>query len=124
MIVLKIINIFLALTFVRFAYWQHNDLDYIIWMLTYGAAFGICVAGAFGKLKPVIPIIGLAVFLPWSAYLYIPLKERGIQIEEWRESFGLLICAAAMANRLAISHFSKEKQDPSDEELRKAATSA
>jgi hypothetical protein len=122
--VLQIINIFLALTFVGFTYWQHNDPDNYLWLLTYAAACAICVAGAFGKLKPVIPIITLAVVLPWSAYLYFSLKEHGVQVEEWRESFGLMICSAAMINLLAMGHISRKKVAPSNDEIRKAAPAA
>jgi hypothetical protein len=114
---MKVINFFLAVVFVLFAFVQVNDPDPVIWILIYGAMAVICVLAMF-SFYPRKFLIGLLVLFVLYGLVFIPgviewlkqdnksalfdeiAKMRHPYIEETREFLGLFICIAVLVLQL------------------------
>lgn len=96
---------FFSLLFLLFAYWQWNDPDPEMWVSIYGFASIMSALAAFGRYP--IPLlltgaiagfIGCLYFFPASVSEWVlqewqqqDLSMKTLDMEEARESFGLLI---------------------------------
>jgi hypothetical protein len=114
---MKVVNFFLAVVFVLFAFVQVNDPDPVIWILIYGAMAVICVLAMF-SFYPRKFLIGLLVLFVLYGLVFIPgviewlkqdnksalfdeiAKMRHPYIEETREFLGLFICIAVLVLQL------------------------
>lgn len=110
---MRILNSFLALMFLVFAFLQVNDPDPILWILIYGAMAATSVMAIF---EYYIPALMYALFFGYVVYLIILFpgamdwfnsqdrsllfddiaKMQYYYIEEAREFLGLLICEAVL----------------------------
>jgi hypothetical protein len=103
---MKIFKIIFGLVFMLFAYYQFNDPDATIWIFIYSAAALACYM-SINNLWPSWVFYALAAGYMVGAVLQWPphyegiffgeVKMRSINIEEARESLGLLICCLVMA---------------------------
>ena len=103
---MKIFKIFFGLIFILFAYFQYNDPDSAIWIITYLIAALACYM-SLRNLWPSWVFYGLAAGYVIGAVLQWPpqfegvfwgeAQMRSLNIELARESLGLIICAITMA---------------------------
>ncbi len=99
----KTIGIILALLFLSFAAMQYNDPDPMIWIAIYAVTTVVVVLGAFGRIPVIIFAMActasvIGAFMMWPA-TYEGLEVGGgdiKNIEEARESLGLLLIAVVM----------------------------
>jgi len=106
---MRILNAFLTLMFLAFAFVQVNDPDPILWILIYGAMAALSVMAIFEYFIPAFMYalaVGYAVYLvilfpglmdwynsPDRSLLFDDIaKMQYYFIEEAREFLGLLIC--------------------------------
>jgi len=106
---MKIVNSFLALMFMVFAFVQVNDPDPILWILIYGVMASISVMAIFEFYIPKLMWVLVAGYSIYAAMLFPGLidwlnsddrsllfddlaKMQFIYIEESREFLGLMIC--------------------------------
>lgn len=101
---------FCSLLFLLFAYWQWNDPDPEVWISIYIFGAVMSAFAAFGKFFVTILIsvaiagvLGSLYFFPASVSEWVlqewqqaDLSMKTIDMEEARESFGLLIFSAVM----------------------------
>ena len=102
------------LLFGLFAYWQFNDPDPEVWVSIYGVAMIFCLFGIRG-IFPKIPLtlvivlclLGAIYFFPGGVGQWISdelaqkdLTMKTQQMEENRETFGLLTIALALSPAL------------------------
>lgn len=87
--------VFVALLFACFAVVQYNDPDPLIWILAYGYAAAVTIPPIFGR-HTLWPALGLALYLGWSFTLIGTVDAHWIEVEEARESLGLLLAALWM----------------------------
>jgi len=102
---MKFFKILFGLIFMLFAYFQFNDPDSAVWIFTYSAAALSCYMSV-NNLWPSWVFYGLAAgYLVAAIFQWPPHFEgiffgetqmRSINIEEARESLGLLICCIVM----------------------------
>lgn len=100
--------------FALFAYWQFNDPDPEVWVSIYGAAIIFCILGTRG-IFPKIPLTVVVVACLFGAIYFYPggigdwiaqeveqhdLTMKTPQMEEARETFGLLIVALVLSPAL------------------------
>ncbi len=117
---MKFLNWFFIVLFVFAAAVQYNDPDPYIWMPLYLYGAFLCYrAIQRKKYKPVLYIIGLAVYLSYAVYLFLDnngvlswAKEHNAEnivqsmkatkpwIEETREFFGLLLLIIALVSNM------------------------
>ncbi|MFT2009634.1 transmembrane 220 family protein [Pontibacter sp. 13R65] len=102
---------FWCLAFLLFAYWQLNDPDAWLWILIYGFAALMCGLAAFGicyrylaATSAMLFIFGFALLYPSSMSEWFnqewaqkDLSMKTDDMEQARESFGLLIAGVIMA---------------------------
>ena len=102
---------FCSLMFLLFAYWQWNDPDPLVWISIYGYAALMSALAAFGRYPvplllagAVAGFIGGLYFFPASVSDWVlqewqqqDLSMKTLDMEEARESFGLLIISVVMA---------------------------
>lgn len=103
---MKTLNIFFALLFTLFAYFQYNDPDPWLWIAIYMAVAIICAFAAFRKYNRWVILIGLGgLIIYWAVLLpsFISwvgdgmptitgsMKAESEYIELVREFLGLLI---------------------------------
>ena len=100
-----------CLLFLLFAYWQLNDPDTEIWVSIYGVAVVLSAMAVVGRFSmPVLfTVIGLCLlgsiyYFPNSVSEWVQqewqqqdLSMKTLDMEEARESFGLLIIAIVMS---------------------------
>ena len=102
---------FCSLLFLLFAYWQWNDPDPVLWMSIYGYAAVLSALAAVGRYP--IPLLltgaiagfmGGLYFFPASVSEWVlqewqqqDLSMKTLDMEEARESFGLLIISGIMS---------------------------
>jgi UDP-N-acetylmuramyl pentapeptide phosphotransferase/UDP-N-acetylglucosamine-1-phosphate transferase len=113
----KFINLLFALVFALFAYWNLNDPDALIWVLSYGATALLFAMAAFGRADRRISgalAIALAVWMLTMVPGMVDWFNSGIpsitaemqatapHIEVVREFLGLLITVLALV-RLTFS---------------------
>ncbi|MFC3880337.1 transmembrane 220 family protein [Algoriphagus namhaensis] len=97
-----------------FAFWQFNDPDPEIWVSVYGVAMIFCLFGIRG-IFPKLPLtiltlaclVGAVYFYPGEigGWISQELEQKDLtmktpQMEEARETFGLLIIAIALSPAL------------------------
>lgn len=95
---------FLAFTFIVFCILQYNDPDPHIWIPIYGFAALISISVAINRISIPVMITAMTLYFIGAIYMW-PATYEGvtldmgykIEIEEARESLGLLICGLAMA---------------------------
>lgn len=100
--------------FALFAYWQFNDPDPEVWVSIYGAAMIFCLLGVRG-IFPKIPLTLVVVLVVLGAFYFFPggvsdwiadewaqkdLTMKTSQMEENRETFGLLTIALVLSPAL------------------------
>lgn len=100
--------------FALFAYWQFNDPDPEVWVSIYGVAMIFCLLGA-RSIFPKIPltlvvlvcVLGAIYFFPGGVEEWISqewaqkdLTMKTQQMEENRETFGLLTIALVLSPAL------------------------
>lgn len=116
---------FFSLLFLLFAYWQWNDPDPEVWISIYGFAAILSALAAFGRYP--IPLlltgaiagfIGGLYFFPASVSEWIlqewqqqDLSMKTLDMEEARESFGLLIISVVMAMGTYVGWRKKRSAD-------------
>lgn len=81
---------FVSLLFMSFAAVQFNDPDGLVWIAAYLFAALVSIPPIFGR-HTFLPGIGLAVYLAWGISLIGFVDTNWLEIEEARESLGLLI---------------------------------
>lgn len=96
--------------FALFAYWQINDPDPEVWVSVYGVAMIFCLLG-FKGIFPKIPLIVVLIVCLMGAVYFYPggigdwvaqelaqkdLTMKTTQMEEARETFGLMIVALVL----------------------------
>lgn len=99
----------LGLMFLIFAVLQYNDPDPEVWIAIYGATAFICFAVFRGWINLIVKGILLVAYIIGAVYLW-PGTFEGItldmgykpEIEEARESLGLIICGLAMVFFLIV----------------------
>lgn len=115
--VFKALNYLVAALFIFAAIVQYNDPDSLIWVLTYGLAATVCILWARDELRKAVPIIIAVVALGWSAFIFpgttgqaafSTFSMQSIEIEEMRESLGLVIMAVWMLLLAFIPQKEKE----------------
>lgn len=98
---------FWTLAFLLFAYWQFNDPDPIIWVSIYAYAAIMSALAAAGRYpvilllsSSVLCLVGGIYFFPASISSWVmqewqqqDLSMKTMEMEEARESFGLLLVA-------------------------------
>ncbi|MCB0712155.1 MAG: transmembrane 220 family protein [Ignavibacteriae bacterium] len=89
---MRFVYITVAIIFTSFAAVQYNDPDAGVWIAAYLFAALVTLPPIFGKHTP-LPAIGLAIYLVWGIALLSAVDVNWIEIEEARESFGLLLAA-------------------------------
>jgi hypothetical protein len=102
------------LLFALFAYWQFNDPDPEVWVSIYVVAMIFCLLGVRG-IFPKIPLTIVVVLALLGAIYFFPggigdwvsqewaqkdLTMKTPQMEENRETFGLLIVALVLSPAL------------------------
>jgi MFS superfamily sulfate permease-like transporter len=102
------------LLFALFAYWQFNDPDPEVWLSIYGVAMIFCLFG-FRGIFPRIPLTLIVILAVLGAIYFFPggvgdwisqevaqkdLTMKTPQMEENRETFGLLIVALVLSPAL------------------------
>lgn len=92
---------FCALLFLSFAAVQYNDPDGAVWIAAYLFAGLVSIPPVFGR-HTFLPGIGLMVYLVWAIALIGSVGANWIEIEEARESLGLLLAAFWMGILLYI----------------------
>lgn len=102
---------FCSLLFLLFAYWQWNDPDPLVWISIYGYAALMSALAAFGRYPVPLLLAGAVAgfmgglyFFPASVSDWVlqewqqqDLSMKTLDMEEARESFGLLIISVVMA---------------------------
>lgn len=102
---------FLALTFIIFSLLQYNDPDPHIWIPVYGIAALISISVGINRINIPVMLIAMIFYFIGAIFMW-PATYEGvtldmgykIEIEEARESLGLLICGLAMAFYLFVSY--------------------
>lgn len=103
--VFEALNYLMALLFIFAAIVQYNDPDSLIWIVVYGLAATICILWAKKEVGKIIPVTLALILLAWSAFIFPDSTEQSvfssfsmqsIEIEEIRESLGLVIVAIWM----------------------------
>ena len=90
---MRYVNLVMLMVFIFFAFLQWNDPDPWLWVPVYGFAAMVTGLALWGK-PTILPLIGTLGYLAGSIYLWPELDEsRWIDVEEARESLGLLICS-------------------------------
>jgi len=119
---MKVINFFLALLFLAFAFVQVNDPDPWLWILIYGNMAVLCVLAMFRMYFKIWIIVSGVLYLIYSAILFPGALEwfrspdkallfddlakmQNLYIEETREFLGLMICLGVL-----ILHFINAKR--------------
>lgn len=100
----KLLAAFFGLAYLSFVVLQYNDPDPALWMAIYGVAALLCFGVVAGKTAPAILWAAAVLYTLGAVYMW-PSKYEGVQIgggdirniEEARESLGLLLCAASFA---------------------------
>lgn len=101
---------FCSLLFLLFAYWQWNDPDPEIWISIYIFSAVMSAFAAFGRFYVTVlfaaaigGFLGGLYFFPasvsdwvWQEWQQADLSMKTLDMEEARESFGLLIVSAVM----------------------------
>lgn len=107
---------FLAFLFIVFAIFQYNDPDPFVWIPIYGIAAFISIGVALNRIVLPVLIVAMVLYLVGAVVMW-PSSYEGltldmgykIEIEEARESLGLLICGLAMAFYSFVAY--KKKKD-------------
>ena len=110
---MKIINFFLVLLFLVFAFVQVNDPDPWLWILIYGNMAVLCVLAMFRMYFKIWIIVSGVLYLIYAAILFPGALEwfqspdksllfddlakmQNLYIEETREFLGLMICLGVL----------------------------
>ena len=103
-----------AVIFLLFAYWQFNDPDPEVWVSAYVVAAIFCLLGT-RSIFPKLPLSLIVLLCLVGAFYFYPgeiggwisqeieqkdLSMKTPQMEEARETFGLLIIAIALSPAL------------------------
>ncbi len=94
----RLINIAAIVTFIAWAYWQHNDPDAILWTVLYLLAAVSCALFLAGRL-PVwaVTVLGSCALLLGLVRAYAVIAEQQYFFdEEGREMMGSLLVALYM----------------------------
>lgn len=126
MLIRKLLGFFFGLVYLSFAVLQYNDPDPAIWMVVYGAAALLCFMVAAGKITPAI-LWSAAIFYVVGAVFVWPERFEGVRIgggdikniEEARESLGLLLCAASFSGLALLAKY-QIRRDLKTQQLQKA----
>ncbi len=119
-----------CLLFILFAYWQWNDPDPWLWIPIYGGAAVLSAFAAAGSFSRPPLSVCIALCLAGFVYLYPSSASEWIQqewqqqdlsmktqnMEEGRESFGLLIIALVLSVALYFgwrSHLHRDRSQKS-----------
>jgi hypothetical protein len=100
---MKILSGGMILLFIASCAVQYNDPDPFTWIAAYGAAgliTGLAMAGRESKL----PWAAGAIYLAWALWNMPKKGGNWFNIEEGRESIGLLICAVWMVVLAALEY--------------------
>ncbi|MFZ6012410.1 MAG: transmembrane 220 family protein [Bacteroidota bacterium] len=117
---MKIVNIVLAVMFLVFAFLQLNDPDPVVWILVYGAMAAVCIMAAFRYYSKKFLLSLLVLYVAYSIVFLPGVQEwmrqenKGVlfddvmkmehpYIEESREFLGLMICVAVLVVQLVRS---------------------
>lgn len=124
---MKILNLFLAVMFVLFAFVQINDPDPVLWILIYGLMAVACVLAAFKYYFPKILFVVLLVYVGYSFVYYAGVTEwlrsddksmlfdniakmQYPYIEESREFLGLFICMLVLVMHLMTARHLRRRR--------------
>ena len=107
---MRFIPLFFMMMFIVFAALQLNDPDPVRWIFAYLAAAFLCYLGSNGRLNRPLAFTSKVLFAAAAVYQFPP-SYHGLtgnmdldpNIELARESFGLLICSAAVLTCYFIS---------------------
>jgi hypothetical protein len=114
---------FCSLMFLLFAYWQWNDPDPVVWISIYCFASVMAALAAFRRYPLPLLLIGVFLSLVGGLYFYPAsvsqwivqewqqqdLSMKTLDMEEARESFGLLIISVVMG-LAAYTGWSKKRR--------------
>lgn len=111
----------LGIVFLSFVVVQYNDPDPLLWMLVYGFASGLCFYYAFLKVSHRLLWVTTLLFIAGAIYMW-PAQFEGISIgsgninniEEARESLGLLFCSLTFMGFIANDTFTARSKRISD----------
>lgn len=128
---MKTFNIVFIVLFILFAALQYNDPDPYVWMPIYLYAAFLCYQAIKDRYQPVLYIIGLIVYIAYTAYLFVDktgvldwAEEHHAEniaqsmhaekpwIEETREFGGLLIVIIVLIANIIWLRHKKEQKHP------------
>ena len=106
----RVMNVIMAGLFALAVVLQYNDPDPARWMAIYGAAMAVSIVAAVrGRVPPAASILVVAVAIVWAAswsrdgrsfnsylHMFDAWEMKNEQVEETRETSGLLIVVAWM----------------------------
>jgi hypothetical protein len=109
----------ISLVFTVFAALQYNDPDPEVWMSIYICAAAIPILYIYKVLSKTVMLTAMVFYLLGSIYMWpgkyegiiMPMQHK-IEIEQARESLGLLLCAASVGWLLLLSLKKKKLSEP------------
>ncbi|TGL37716.1 transmembrane 220 family protein [Leptospira perdikensis] len=93
---MKLFRILSVPTFLYFAYLQLNDPDPYLWFPIYAFVAIVALASLFRKIPRFVGFILIPIYLVLAGYYFTQTPYWGMEVEEVREFFGLLIASAAL----------------------------
>ncbi|MEJ8800613.1 transmembrane 220 family protein [Pontibacter sp. H249] len=126
MMLKKILAILFGLAFLSFVAMQYNDPDPAVWMVIYGISALVCFLAAFNKASHFILWGAVILCIGGGIYMW-PEKYEGLSvgggniknIEEARESLGLLMIAVVYTSFILLDKYSQRSRKTA-EQLQKA----
>ena len=109
----RIVALILGLVFILFAVFQFNDPDPMLWVPIYMVAATICVFTFFQKSTRILPLVAMVGYIIGAIWFWpaawegVALQDgmKTLNIENGRESLGMLICAVSMIYMSLIGWF-------------------
>src|SRR5262249_4163186 len=105
---MRIVAVFMFLTFLVFCGLQYNDPDTWVWVSIYAYPALLAILYAFGRRYFVPSLIGAVVYI-CAAFLWMPYRAASYAAsEEAREAGGLLIAGVWMVTLALFARKSKQ----------------
>lgn len=96
--IMRVISAGMTVLFIVWAYYQHNDVDPVLWVSVYTLAALLSTLFVFDKLPSPVAMTFGAGCLAGAMYLFsqVEFGPALITIEAWREAVGLIIISTWM----------------------------